>query len=338
MSLNGAIGVAAHACKVIMTGGILVLPVSHGKAAGIAGDYPNRSVRVLDQYGAGGASDVMSRTIGQKFSERFGQTITVDNRPGAAGNLAADIAAKATPDGYVLLMAVVSDLATSPLLYPQMGIQPLRDFAFVTTAASGNYAIVVTPTFPAKTVAALVDAAKKQPGKISYGSGGIGSQLHLAGELLNTRAGIDLLHVPYKGGAGAIMTAVASGEIQVGISSIAGSLPFVTSGRVTPIAVTSVKRAKLYPNVPTLAEAGIAGYDITPWYGLVAPAATPVAIVKGLSVEVGKILQLPDVQATFANLGLEATPNTPERFREIMQGDIAIATKIVKDAGIKPPQ
>lgn len=338
MSLNGAIGVATRVSAVIMTAASLVFPMAQGNAAGIAGDYPNRSVRVLDQYGAGGATDVMSRMIGQKFSERFGQTILVDNRPGVAGNLAADIAAKATPDGYVLMMAVVSDLATSPLLYPQMGIQPLRDFVFVTTAASGNYAIVVTPSFPAKTVAALIDATKKQPGKISYGSGGIGSQLHLAGELLNSRAGIELLHVPYKGGAGAIMTAVASGEIQVGVSSIAGSLPFVTTGRVTPIAVTSARRAKLYPNVPTVAEAGIAGYDITPWYGLVAPAATPVAIVKGLSVEVGKILQLPDVQATFANLGLEATPNTPERFREIMQGDIAIATKIVKDAGIKPPQ
>jgi tripartite-type tricarboxylate transporter receptor subunit TctC len=211
---------------------MLVLTAAHGNAASIAGDYPNRSIRIFDQYGAGGASDVMSRTIGQKFSERFGQTLTVDNRPGAAGNLAADLAAKATPDGYTLLMAVVSDLATSPLLYPQMGIQPLRDFAFVTTAASGNYAIVVTPTFSARTVAALIDAARKQPGIISYGSGGIGSQLHLAGELLNTRAGIDLLHVPYKGGAGAIMTAVASGEIQVGISSIAGSLPFVTTGYI----------------------------------------------------------------------------------------------------------
>jgi tripartite-type tricarboxylate transporter receptor subunit TctC len=307
-------------------------------AATIAGDYPARSIRVLDQYGAGGATDVMSRSIGQKFAERFGQTIVVDNRPGVAGNLAADLAAKAPADGYVLLMAVVSDLATSPLLYPHMGIQPLRDFAFVTTAASGSYAIVVTPTFRAKTIPALIDAAKKEANKISYGSGGIGSQLHLAGELLNSRAGIQMLHVPYKGGAGAIMTATASGEIQVGISSIAGSLPFVTTGRVTPIAVTSAKRAKLYPNVPTVAEAGIAGYDITPWYGLVAPAATSAAIVNGLSVEIGKILQLPEVQSTFATLGLEATPNTPGRFREIMQADIATATKIIKDAGIQAPQ
>ena len=338
MKLNGAIGIAARAYAVIMTGAIIVLSVTRSEAASIVGDYPHKSIRVLDQYGAGGATDVMSRVIGQKFAERFGQTILVDNRPGVAGNLAADIAAKATPDGYVLLMAVVSDLATSPLLYPQMGIQPLRDFAFVTTAANGSYAIVVTPAFQAKSVAALIDLAKTRPGQISYGSGGIGSQLHLAGELLKTRAGIDLLHVPYKGGAGAIMTAVASGEIQVGVSSIAGSLPFVTTGRVTPIAVTSAKRAKLYPSVPTLAEAGVTGYDITPWYGLVAPAGTPAAIVRGLSAEVGRILQLPDVQTTFANLGLEASGSTPERFREIMQADIATATKIVKDAGIKPPQ
>ncbi len=306
--------------------------------ATIVDDYPRKSIRVLDQYGAGGATDVMARVIGQRLSERFGQSVLVDNRPGVAGNLAADMAAKAVPDGYTLMMAVVSDLATSALLYPQMGIQAARDFAFVTTAASGSYALVVNPASTAKTVPELIALAKSRPAQVSYGSGGIGSQLHLAGELLKSRAGIDLLHVPYKGGAGAIMTAVSSGEIHVGFSSIAGSLPFVTSGRVTPIAVTSAKRAKLYPNVPTLAESGVAGYDITPWYGLVAPAATPAPIVKGLSVEVGKILQLPDVQTTFANLGLDATPSTPERFREVMLSDIAIAAKIVKDAGIKPPQ
>ena len=320
-----------------MTAALLV-PVAHSIAATIVDDYPRKSIRILDQYGAGGATDVMARVIGQKLTERFGQSVLVDNRPGVAGNLAADMAAKAAPDGYTLMMAVVSDLATSALLYPQMGIQAARDFAFVTTAASGSYALVVNPASTAKTVPELIALAKSRPAQISYGSGGIGSQLHLAGELLKSRAGIDLLHVPYKGGAGAIMTAVSSGEIQVGFSSIAGSLPFVTSGRVTPIAVTSAKRAKLYPNVPTLAESGVPGYDITPWYGLVAPAATPAPVVKGLSVEVGKILQLPDVQTTFANLGLEATPSTPERFREVMLADIAIATKIVKDAGIKPPQ
>ena len=329
-----ALKYAARACATIAMSAIFFLPVARGLAATIAGDYPNKSIRILDQYGTGGATDVMSRVIGQKITERYGQSVLVDNRPGVSGN----IAAKATPDGYTLLMAVVSDLATSPLLYPQMGIQPLRDFAFVTTAANGSYAIVVAPTFQAKSVAELIALSKTRPGKMSYGSGGIGSQLHLAIELLKSRTGIDLLHVPYKGGAVAIMTAVVNGEIQVGIASIPGSLPFVTSGRVTAIAVTSAKRAKLYPNVPTLAEAGITGYDITPWYGLVAPAATPNAIVRALSAEIGRILLLPDVQSTFANLGLEAAGNSPERFREIMQADIATATKIVKDAGITPAQ
>lgn len=322
----------------IVVGAAGLLLAAASVAATITGDYPNRSIRILDQYGPGGATDVMSRVIGQKLTERFGQTVLVDNRPGVAGNLAAEMAAKANPDGYTLLMAVVSDLATSALLYPHIGIQAARDFVFVTTAAQGSYAMVVNPTSSAKSVSELIALAKAKPGQISYGSGGIGSQLHLAGELLKSRAGVDLLHVPYKGGAGAIMTAVSSGEIQVGFSSIAGSLPFVQGGRVTPVAVTSAKRARLYPNVPTLAEAGVAGYDITPWYGLVAPAATPVAIVRGLSAEIGKILQLPEVQTTFANLGLEATPSTPERFREIMMSDIATATRIVKDAGIKPPQ
>lgn len=338
MKPNYAMKMTATALMVILACASALLPVAHSTAAGIIGDYPGKAIRIFDQYGPGGATDVMSRVIGQKLTERFEAQVVVDNRPGVAGNLAAELVAKAAADGYTLLMAVVSDLATSPLLYPQMGIQPLRDFAFVTSAASGSYALVVSPTFQAKSVAELIAAAKARPGQISYGSGGVGSQLHLAGELLKSRAGVDLLHVPYKGGAGAIMTAVASSEIQAGFSSIAGSLPFVTTGRVIPIAVTSAKRANLYPNVPTLAEAGIAGYDITPWYGLVAPAATPANIVAAMSSEVGKILQLPEVQATFAKLGLEAAASTPERFRQIMQADIAIATKIVKDADIKPAQ
>ena len=322
----------------LMAAAIALLPGAVCGAASIVGDYPNKPIRVLDQYGVGGATDVMSRVIGQQLTERFGAQFVVDNRPGVAGNIAADIAARAAPDGYTLLMGVVSDLATSPALYPQMNIHPLKDFAFVTTAASGNYAITVSPKYPAKTIAEVIALAKSQPGKLSYGSGGIGSQLHLAIELLKSRAGIDLLHVPYKGGAGAIMTALVNGEIQVGIASIAGTLPFATNGRVVPIAVTGAKRARLFPNAPTLAESGISGYDITPWYGLVAPAGTPDSIVRGLSAEIGKILQLPNVQTIFANMGLDASPNTPERFREIMQSDIATAARIIKDAGIKPPQ
>ena len=329
---------AAWAAVAIAAAVLLANDGAKAATARIAGDYPSRAIRIVDQYGSGGATDVMARVIGQKLTERFGQPVVVDNRPGVAGNLAADIVAKATPDGHTMLMAVLTDLATGPLLYPQMGIQASRDFAFVTPVAAGSYVMAVTPSLGVKSVGQLVALAKSRPGQLKYGSGGVGSALHLCGELFRTRAGVDLLHVPYKGGAAAVMTATTSGEVDVGFASIAGSMPFVTTGRVVPIAVTSAKRAKAYPNVPTLGESGYPGYDLTPWYGLVVPAGTPGALVKALSAEIGRILQLPDVQTTFANLGLEATGATPERFREIMLSDITMVTKIVKDEGIKPPQ
>ena len=319
---------------------LVALPAASAAAASgkLHGDFPNRPIRIVDQYGPGGATDVMARVVGTKLTERYGQQVLVDNRPGVAGNLAAQIVQKSSPDGHTMLIGVLTDLAASPLLYPHMAVNPLRDFAFITPAAAGSYVMVVNPTFPAKSVADLVAAAKKTPGKLTYGSGGVGSALHLACELLKSRAGINLLHVPYKGGAAAIMAATTAGEIHVGFASIPGATPFITTNRVLPLAVTSAKRSKSLPTVPTLAESGYPGYDLTPWYGFVAPAATPPGLVQALSKEIGSILQLPDVQTTFGNLGLEAQGTTPERFREIMKSDVTLVTKIIKDADIKPPQ
>ena len=297
-------------------------------------DYPRKPIRIIDPFAAAGASDVMARLVGQKLTERYGQPVIVENRPAAGGSVAAELAARSTPDGYTLFMTVVLALAPSVTLYPQMGFDPLKDFAFVTLMAGGSYVIVAHPNFSAKTIPELVALAKSQPGKISYGSSGVGGPVHLAGELLKSRAGINLLHVPYKGAA-PIMTAVASGEVSIGLPSVAGALPLLKAGRVTAIAVTSAQRAKTLPNVPTIAESGYPGYDITPWYGLAAPAGTPATIVNALSAEIGRMLQSPEIHAAFASQGLDATASSPAKMREIVRDAITTSAKIIKDVGIK---
>lgn len=300
-----------------------------------ADDYPNKSIRVIDPFAAAGASDIMIRLLAPRVTERFGASVIVDNRPGAGGNLGAELAAKATPDGYTLLNIVMFSIAPSVALYPNLPFNPMKDFSYITTYGSGSYVIVALPTFAGKTIQEVVALAKAQPGKIGYGSSGVGGPVHLAGELLKSRAGIDLLHVPYKGAA-PIMTAVAGGEVQLGLPSVAGALPMLKAGRVVPIAVTGAQRAKALPNVPTIAESGYPGYDITPWYGVAAPAGTPPGIVKALSVEIGKIVMSPEIQAAYAAQGLDAAASTPEQFRSIMQQAIATSGKIIKDVGIKP--
>lgn len=298
-----------------------------------AADYPTRPLTLVVAFTPGGASDVLSRILARKLEQILGQPIVIDNRPGAGGNVAAELAAKATPDGYTLFDVIVYSLAPSVSLY-KSGVDPMKDFAYITLLAGGSFVIVAYPAFPAKTIPELVALAKSQPGKIGYASSGVGGPVHMAGELFKSRARINLLHVPYKGAA-PIMTAVASGEVQVGIPSVAGALPLIKAGRVVSIAVLGAQRTKTLPNVPTIAESGYPGYDFTPWYGIAAPAGTPNAIVRGLNVELGKIVQLPEVQAALAAQGLDAASSTPERLRDIVREAIATCAKIIKDVGIK---
>jgi tripartite-type tricarboxylate transporter receptor subunit TctC len=296
-------------------------------------NYPHKSIRVIDPFAAAGASDIIARVVGQKFTERYGQPVVIDNRPGAGGNVAAKLAAESTPDGYTLFNVVVLSLAPSVSLYAQPGFDAMKDFSYITSLAAGSYVIVAQPSYPAKTIPELVALAKSQPGKIGYGSSGVGGPVHIAGELLKSRAGINLLHVPYKGAA-PIMTAVASGEVPIGLPSVAGALPLLKAGRVIPIAVTSLQRSKTLPNVPTIAESGYPGYDITPWYGIAAPANTPPEIIRGLSAGLGQIVMQPDVQSALAAQGLDAAASTPEKMRDIVRSAIATCAKIIKDVGI----
>ncbi len=302
------------------------------RTASRAPEYPQRPIRFIDAFPAGGGTDFLARVIAQKLTERLGQAVVVDNRPGATGNIGADIAAKSTSDGHTLFMGLTAILAPSATLFPRLPYNLIKDFAYVTLVASGTYVLVIHPAVPAKSVLELLALAKSK--RLSYGSSGVAGPLHLAVEILKSRTGIDLLHVPYKGAA-PVVAAITSGEVQLGFASIAAALPLINAGRLNALAVTSAKRVKSYPELRTIAESGFPGFDVTPWYGVLAPAATPPAIVRLLNGEIGRILQLPDVQAMFATQGLEASGSTPEWFREIMQAEIEQWARVIRDANIK---
>jgi len=299
-----------------------------------AEDYPSRPIRIIDANVPGGGTDYLARVIGAQLTQRHGQPVVVDNRPGAGGNVGALVAAKATPDGYTLFMALTPAVAASPSLYSHLGYDIMKDFSYVTLVASGTFVIVVTRSSPAKTVTDLVALAKSTPGKLSYSSAGVASPLHLSGELLKRRIGIDMIHVPYKGGAPAI-AAVTAGEVQVGFGSIAAALPLIQAGRLTPLAVTSARRAQAFPELPTVAESGYPGFDVTPTYGVLAPAAAAPEIVKLLNAEIGTILQSPDVRTRFASQALEPNGSTPARYRRVMQAEVEQWAKVIKDANIR---
>lgn len=296
--------------------------------------YPTKPIRVLDGFPPGGGTDYLARVVARKLTDGFGQPVIVDNRPGATGNLAAQIVARANPDGYTWLMGLTSVLAPSYTLYPRMGYNLLKDFAYVTLVASGTYVLSVHPSVPAKSVSELVAIAKAKPGGMRYGSSGVAGPLHLAMELLKGRTGIELLHVPYKGAA-PVITALAAAEVQVGFTSVAAAMPLVKARRLNALAVTSAKRATVLPELPTIAESGFPGYDVTPWYGILVPAKTPAAIITLLNTEIGKVLRMSDVQASFASQALEATGSTPERFKAIMADEVKLWARVIKDAGVK---
>lgn len=297
-------------------------------------DFPNRPIRFIDANVPGGGTDYLARVIGANLTQRHGQPVIVDNRPGAGGNVGAQVAARATPDGYTLFMALTPALAASPSLYSQLPYDVIKDFSYVTLVASGTFVVVVTRSSPAKTVPDLVALAKSTPDKLSYSSAGVASPLHLAGELLKRRIGIDMIHVPYKGGAPAI-AAVTAGEVQVGFGSMAAALPLIQAGRLTALGVTSAKRAPAFPELPTIAESGYPGYDVTPTYGVLAPAATSPSVVRLLNAEIGAILQQPDVRARFASQALEPTGSTTARYKQLMQAEIEQWARVIKEANIK---
>lgn len=304
-----------------------------GCGAWAADPYPSRPIRIIDGFAPGGSTDFIARTLGPKLTERFGQTVIVDNRPGAGSNLGAEIAAHANPDGHTLMLCAAMVVAASRTLYPRLGYDLLKDFAYVARVATGTNVLVAHPSFPAKSVQELVALARARPKTVRYGSGGVSSTSHLTMELLQSVTGMELQHLPYKGGALAT-AAVLGGEAQIAFASVTSSLGMLKAQRLNAIAVSSAKRLPAFPDVPTVAESGYPGFEVQDTYGVLAPAATPAAIVRLLCDELRKIVQMEDIKARLVVSGIEAAWSTPEEFRAIMETDVARLARVIKSARI----
>ena len=299
-----------------------------------AQSYPARPIRIFVPYAAGGAVDVVARSIGQPLSEALKQPVIVDNRPGASANIGMELAAKAAPDGYTLLMAS-NGIATNMALFPNLAFDGRRDFLAVARIGYAPLVIVVPAASPAKTLRDLLAMAKAEPGKLTYASAGNGSSGHLAGELLKANAGIDVLHVPYKGGAPAITDLLGERISFMPINPVE-VIAHVRGGKLRALAVASDKRLGLLPDVPTVAEAGLPGYEASVWWGLVAPARTPAPIVRELNEETNKALANPAIANKLSELGVVITAGTPEAFGAFIKAQTELWSGVIRSAGIKP--
>jgi tripartite-type tricarboxylate transporter receptor subunit TctC len=304
-----------------------------GFASAADGGYPNRPIRLIVGFPAGSTDDYNARVVGPKLTERLGQPVIVDNRSGASGHLAAELAAHAAPDGYTLMLAGTLTLASSVTLYPKLGYDLLKDFAYISTVSSGANVLMAHPSAPIKTFPEFVALVRTKPDSIRYGSAGLATTGHLAMELLLGRIGAQLLHVPYKGGAGAAV-ALAGGEVQVGFTSIPAGIPLIQSKRLIALAVTGPKRSAALPNVPTVAESGFPGYDVRNIFGIFAPAGTAASVVNLLSREIRTIVAMDDVRAKLASQGVDAVSSTPAEHRALMESEVKQWARVVKDAKI----
>jgi tripartite-type tricarboxylate transporter receptor subunit TctC len=298
-----------------------------------AQDYPSRPVRFIVPYAAGGGVDVMARLIAPRLGERLGQQIVIDNRPGATGNIGAELAAHAPPDGYNVLMAGAS-VAINPSLYRKLGYDVLKDFTAVTSVAVSPNIILVHPSLPARSIADLIALARARPGQLNYSSGGSGSTLHLTAELFKSMAGVNITHVPYKS-TGPALIAVISGEVAIVMPPLAGTLAHVESGRLRALAVTSTARMQILPQLPTVAEAGVPGFESGQWYGVFVPATTPTEVVNRLQAEIARVVRLPDVAEHITQQGSIADGGTSREFQAYLRREISRWANVVKASGAR---
>jgi tripartite-type tricarboxylate transporter receptor subunit TctC len=299
-----------------------------------AQDYPSRPVKIVVPFPAGGSNDIIARILAQKLSDRTGQQFFVENRGGAGGNIGAEAVASSEPDGYTLLLAAPGPLTSNATLYKNLPFDPTKAFAPVALVAQVPIVLMVHPAVEAKNVKDLIALAKAKPGSINFGSSGNGSTNHLAGELLKSMAGVNIVHVPYKGAAPAMNDLVA-GHIPVMFDNMPAVLPQVQGKRVNAIAVAGAKRASAMPDVPTVAESGVPGFDASAWFGLVAPAKTPPAVLKKLEGEVAAILKMPDVQKRFTELGAEPGDVAGAAFGKFLADETTKWTKVIQASGAK---
>lgn len=297
--------------------------------------YPTRPIRLIVPFTTGGTADIVARAIAHSYGDQLGQPLVVDNRAGSGGILGTEIAAAAAKDGHTAMIGNISTIGVSPALYGKLRYDPVRDFTAVTIVASAPFVMVIPPSLPAKTVKDFIALAKARPKKLNYASTGIGSPGHLAAALLTSSTGIEMEHVPYKG-VGPAMLDMFAGEIHVLFLGIGPTQAQVKSGKLRALAVSSAARSPLMPDLPSMAEAGIPGFDVTGWYGLFLPAGTPAAIVARLNAAQKHAASLPNLRKQFAALGAELLANTPEQFAAFVRAEMVKWAKVVKDAGIKP--
>jgi tripartite-type tricarboxylate transporter receptor subunit TctC len=298
------------------------------------GTYPAKPVRVISPSSAGGGSDIIARIVAPKLTERLGQQVIVENRPGAGTVIGSDYVAKAAPDGYTLLLGIAT-LATNPALLKKMPYDAVRDLAPITQVAQSPNVLVVHPSIPVKTVKELIAFVRARPGQLTFASAGIGTNPHMTFELFRSMTKLDAVHVPYKGSAPAIIDLVGGHVAMMSATALTG-IPQIRAGRLRGLGVTSAKRSAAAPELPTLAEAGVPGYEATQWYGLLAPAGTPPQVVKRLHADMVQILNSADVRSRLANDGAEAVGDTPEQFGQFIRAELAKWAKVARDAGIKP--
>jgi tripartite-type tricarboxylate transporter receptor subunit TctC len=302
-------------------------------SAALAQPYPDRPVRILVPFPAGAGVDIVARMIGQPLTEVWGQAVVVDNRPGAGGTIACELAAKAAPDGYTLLLGNVSTLAMAPSLYKKVNYDPVRSFAPITLINTSANVLVAHPSVPATSTQALIALAKARPGQINYASAGSGTSPHLAAELFKTMAGVNLVHVPYKGSPQAL-TDLLGGQTQIMFASLVSALPYIRQGRLRALAVTSLQRASSLPEVPTISESGLRGYDVSVWQGIVAPAGTPQAVISQLNRQIAAVLQAPDIRERLAVQGLEAVADSPADFGNYIASEVRKWAAVIRQAGV----
>jgi len=324
--------IAIHGRLFLLVCGAFVATVLPGTAARAADWKPIKPIRMLVGFAPGGGTDATARPIAQKLSEALGQQVIVDNRPGAAGNIATEIIINSNPDGYTILMGTIAALAINPSLYGNLPFDPEKGLAPIIQAVDSTNILTLHPSVAAGSVKELIALAKSKP--LNAGSSGVGGTGHLALELFNTMAGVKMTHVPYKGGGPAMIDLVA-GNIHLIFATAASAVPQIKAGRVKGIAVTTIKRSQLVPDLPTISEAGLKGFDANNWYGLLAPAKTPRPIIDRLNAETTKILNMPDIKTILFNQGLDVAPGTPEQYAAYIKSERTKWAKVIKASGAK---
>ncbi|MGE5526468.1 MAG: Bug family tripartite tricarboxylate transporter substrate binding protein [Rhodospirillaceae bacterium] len=302
--------------------------------AAAAADYPTRAIRMVVPFPAGGTTDILARIAGQKITEALGQQVIIDNRGGAGGNIGTELVAKSPADGYTLLTDPGSTLTINPHAYSRLGFDPVKDFAPITILAEVPNILEVHPSLPVKNVKELIALARAKPGQLNYASTGAGQSTHLSMELFKSMAHVDMNHIPYKGSAPALVDLIG-GQVTVMFDNMPTSLPHVQGGRLRALAVSTSKRAPALPRLPTVAESGLPGFEVSVWFAVLAPAATPRDIVHKLNAVLVKALQAPDVKQRLAEQGAEAVGNTPDQFAAVIRRDLAKWAKVVKEANVK---